>query len=55
MAAKHRLGDGIQVSSDGDWGDEWLSGAWRGTKSGVQLYEHIFPDRAPAKNILEGA
>jgi hypothetical protein len=39
IAAKHRLGDGIEISSDGDW-SEWADG--------LALYIAAFPDRSTA-------
>lgn len=45
LAAKHHLGDLIQISSDGNW-DEWQDGAddWRDKEaipSGVDLFEQV--------------
>jgi hypothetical protein len=53
LVAKHHLGAAIEVRSDGDWGDEWLNGADDDSPSGVKVYEHIFPDRGPAADILD--
>ena len=53
LVAKHHLGAAIEVSSDGDWEDEWLNGADDDSPSGVKVYEHIFPGRAPAADILD--
>ena len=53
LVAKHHLGAAIEVSSDGNWEDEWLNGAYEDTQSGVKVYEHIFPDRAPVANPLD--
>ena len=53
LVAKHHLGTAIKVSSDGDWEDEWLNGAGSDSPSGVKVYEHIFPDRAPVTDILD--
>ena len=53
LVAKHHLGAAIEVSSDGDWEDEWLNGAHHDSQSGVKVYEHIFSDRAPVANPLD--
>ena len=57
LALKHHLGDEISVMSKSTWGG-WLygsSGFWstKPTKGAVEVYEHIFPDRAPVANILD--
>ncbi len=45
IAAKHHLGDGIVVSSDGDW-DEWAPGR--------DLYAAVFPGRSVVPILSEG-
>ncbi len=59
MALKHHLEDSIKLSSHGNWSYDWGAGyeltgqAPRRTPGGaVEVYEHIFPERAPVKNIL---
>jgi hypothetical protein len=42
IAAKHHLGDGIRISSDGDWSE------WSG---GQELYQQTFPER-PLTSVL---
>ena len=56
VALKHHLGDQAEIHSKGmwkmsdivlfAWGDGWSS------SSVVDLYEHVFPERAPVLNIL---
>jgi len=45
LAAKHHLGEYIRIWSDGEWGADWRDGA--------DLYELVFPERAPAGCPLE--
>ena len=44
LAAKHHLGEHIRISSDGHWAD------WR---QGADLYEAVFPARAPVECPFE--
>jgi|GEM_PF-6450989 len=59
IALKHHLGDSIELSSKGNWAYHWGAGyelAGRPPKrkrgGAVEVYEHVFPDRAPVQNIL---
>lgn len=55
---KHQLGDRIELRTKGTWWT-WQHGSWLfppgpgwGSSSAVELYEHVFPERAPVQNIL---
>ena len=59
IALKHHLEDSIELSSKGNWAYHWGAGyelAGRPPKrvrsGAVEVYEHIFPERAPVQNIL---
>ncbi len=59
IALKHHLGDSVELSSKGNWAYHWGAGyelAGRPPKrergGAVEVYEHVFPDRAPVQNIL---
>ena len=59
IALKHHLGDSITLHSKGNWAFHWGAGyelAGRPPKrdrgGAVEVYEHVFPDRAPVQNIL---
>ena len=56
---KHHLGEQIDLHSKGSWtmwevSDRVMVSGRRGwsTSSVVALYEHVFPERAPVRNIL---
>ena len=59
IALKYRLGEQLDLKSRGRWAIEWnrtgglfeRSAGWS-SSSPVDLYEHIFPERAPVQNIL---
>ena len=59
IALKHGLGEQITMESRGRWDVEWnvtgglfaRSAGWS-SSSPVELYEHVFPERAPVQNIL---
>ena len=57
VALKHHLGEQIELHTKGSWyrwtDDDPLS-TWDGWSSSsvVALYEYVFPERAPVKNIL---
>ena len=60
IAPKHHLGDQAEMHSKGRWGIEWSHGgdAWdwfvgRRLPGAVEVYTHVFPDRAPVRNILD--
>ena len=65
IALKHHLSDSVEMSSKGRWAIEWGAGydglfgrqARRSPQRAVEIYEHVFPERAPVQNILnqEGA
>jgi len=59
MALKHHLGDTITLNSKGNWAYHWGSGyemsdgtAKRAPGGAVEVCEHVFPERAPVRNIL---
>ena len=60
IALKHHLDDSAEMTSKGRWVIEWGAGYnWssdlephRIPKGAVEIYEHVFPDRAPVRNIL---
>ncbi len=59
MALKHHLGDSITLHSKGNWAYHWGGGyeltgrpPKRNQGGAVEVYEHVFPDRAPVQNIL---
>ena len=60
IALKHHLGDSVEMTSKGRWAIEWGAGYnWpsdlepqRIPKGAVEIYEHVFPERAPVRNIL---
>ena len=59
MALKHHLGDTITLHSKGNWAYHWGAGhersdgtAKRARGGAVEMYEHVFPERAPVQNIL---
>ena len=59
IALKHHLGDSITLHSKGNWAHHWGGGyelaGWppkRDQGGAVEVYEHVFPDRAPVQNIL---
>ena len=58
IALKHHLSDQIDLHTKGSWGLWTITGglfAWFAgwsSSSAVELYEHVFPDRAPVQNIL---
>ena len=59
IALKHHLGESIELHSKGNWAHHWGAGhEWSGrlptrTPGGaVDVYEHIFPERAPVQNVL---
>ena len=60
IALKHHLGDSVEMVSKGRWAIEWGAGySWssdlepqRKPKGAVEIYEHVFPDRAPVQKIL---
>ena len=60
MALKHHLGNSIELHSKGNWSYSWGAGSDRGGRGvriphgAVAMYEHIFPERAPVQNILDG-
>lgn len=58
-ALKHRLDEQIDLETKGSWDFDWkrpprLFSRFPGwsSSSPVELYEHVFPDRAPVQNIL---
>ena len=60
VALKHHLGDQAEIHSKGTWGMwefpnrllfAWGAG-WSKSSSVVSMYEHVFPERAPVRNIL---
>ena len=59
VALKRRLGEQTDLKSKGRWDIEWnitgglfaRSAGWS-SSSPVELYEHVFPERAPVQNIL---
>ena len=59
IALKHHLAGQVDLRSRGRWDIEWKrtggpsarSAGWS-SSSPVELYEHVFPDRAPVQNIL---
>ena len=58
IALKHHLGEAISVYSKATWPGEWSvgpGGFWSANPSpgAIQVYEHVFPDRAPVQNILD--
>ena len=64
IALRHHLGAQAEMNSNGRWSVEWGhgSGPWDGLTGRrppgpVDIYEHVFPDRAPVANVLahEGA
>ena len=46
LALKHHLGDSAVMRSHGAWRGVW--------QRAVRDYTHVFPERAPARNILDG-
>ena len=59
IALKHHLGDQVEMHSKGRWDIEWSfgGGPWdrfvgRELPGPVDIYEHVFLDRAPVANIL---
>ena len=59
IALKHHLGDQVQMYSKGRWDIEWSHGgdAWdwlvgRRRPGPIDIYTHVFPDRAPVRSIL---
>ena len=59
IALKHHLGEQVEMHSKGRWKLEWSHGgdAWdwlvgRRAPGPIDVYEHVFPDRAPVANIL---
>ena len=59
IALKHHLGDRVELSSKGRWDVEWSHGggvwsllAGRRRPGPIDIYEHVFPDRALVCNIL---
>ena len=52
LALKRHLPEHFFVNSDGSWEEEWLEGSSHEAPSGVRLYEHIFPERAPVTDCL---
>ena len=53
LAAKHNLGKFFSIGSNGQWDEEWASGAQTGNASPRQLYERLFPNRASLRNQLK--
>ena len=58
IALKHHLGEAISVYSKATWPGAWSvgpGGFWSANPSpgAIQVYEHVFPDRAPVQNILD--
>ena len=62
IALKYHLGDLVVMRSKGRWEREWGAycrrpgGSWRqgrGHPNAIETYEHVFPARAPVRNILE--
>ena len=58
IALKHQLGEAVRVESKARWPWGWSVGPgsfWSGnpTPGAIQVYEHVFPDRAPVQNILD--
>ena len=54
IALKHHLGDQIEMRSKSVW-SMWQHTRWGhawGSASAVELYEHVFPERAPVQNVL---
>ena len=59
IALKYRLGEQIELETKGSWDFDWnrppglfLRFPGWSSSSPVELYEHIFPERAPVQNIL---
>ena len=59
IALKHHLGDQVEMHSKGRWDIQWRHGggpwarlAGRNPPGSIEIYEHVFPDRAPVANIL---
>ena len=59
IALKHHLGDQVEMHSKGGWNIQWRHGGgpWdrfvgRELPGPIEIYEHVFPDRAPVANIL---
>ena len=59
IALKYRLGEQVDLETKGTWDFDWkrpvgqlLRSAGWSSSSPVDLYEHIFPERAPVQNIL---
>ena len=59
IALKYRLGEQIDLETKGSWDFDWkrppglvLRFPGWSSSSPVELYEHVFPDRAPVQNIL---
>ena len=59
IALKHHLGDQVEMHSKGRWDVQWSLGgspwdrfAGRNLPGPIDIYEHVFPDRAPVANIL---
>ena len=60
IALKHHLGNSVEMGSKGRWDIEWGAGydgllgrqAQRRPKGAVEIYEHVFPERAPVQNVL---
>ena len=62
IALKHHLGDSVVMRSKGRWRREWGGHCRRPDRSWwpgrdrpnpIEIYEHVFPERAPVQNILE--
>ena len=58
IALKHHLGEAISVYSKATWPGAWSvgpGGFWSANPSlgAIQVYEYVFPDRAPVQNILD--
>ena len=58
IALKHHLGKAISVTSKARWPWEWSVGPgsfWSDNPNpgAIQVYEHVFPDRAPVQDILD--
>ena len=60
IVLKYHLGDSIVLHSKGNWAYHWGAGHERPGQTptrlpggAVEVYEHVFPERAPVQNILD--
>ena len=62
IALKNHLGDSVVMRSKGRWEREWGvkcrrpdGSKWEGRDhpNAIEVYEHVFPERAPVLNILQ--